>query len=76
MTRKIALSPEEIHEILAHLRACSEVIDKHSGSMSVMELRFKSLLGVLAQSLNEELQLKDPKVDSASPIVPRVTGPA
>lgn len=63
MTRKIALSQEEIQEILAHLRACSDVIDKHSGSMSVMELRFKSLLGVLTQSLNEEMKLKDQKGD-------------
>jgi hypothetical protein len=63
VTRKISLSDQDIQEILTHLRACSEVIDKHAGSMSVMELRFKSLLGVLTQSLNEELKLKDPKSD-------------
>jgi hypothetical protein len=61
VTRKISLSPEEIQEILAHLRSCAAVIDKHAGSMSVMELRFKSLLGVLEQSLAEELKLKDHK---------------
>jgi hypothetical protein len=63
VTRKISLSQEDIQEILAHLRACSEVIDKHSGSMSVMELRFKSLLGVLEQSLGEEQKLKESKGD-------------
>jgi hypothetical protein len=59
VTRKSSLSKSDIQDILAHVKACAEVIDKHSGEMSVMELMFKSTLGALERTLREQLKLKE-----------------
>jgi hypothetical protein len=59
VTRKSALSKSDIREILAHVKACTDVIEKHSGEMSVMEIMFKSTLGALEKTLNEQLKLKE-----------------
>jgi hypothetical protein len=61
VTRKSSLSKSD--NILAHVRACAEVIDKHSGEMSVMELTFKSTLGALERTLREQLKLKEENED-------------
>jgi hypothetical protein len=60
VTRKSSLSKNEIQDVLAHVRACGEVIDKHSGELSVMELMFRSTLGALERTLQEQLKLKEP----------------
>jgi hypothetical protein len=59
VTRKSSLSKNEIQDVLAHVRACGEVIDKHSGELSVMELMFRSTLGALERTLREQLKLKE-----------------
>jgi hypothetical protein len=59
VTRKSSLSKGDIRDILAHIKACSDVIEKHSGEMSVMEIMFKSTLGALEKTLNEQLKLRE-----------------
>ena len=59
VTRKSSLSKSDIKDILAHVKACTQVIDKHTGEMSVMEIMFKSTLGALERTLNEQLKVKD-----------------
>jgi hypothetical protein len=63
VTRKSSLSKNEIQDVLAHVRACGDVIDKHSGELSVMELMFRSTLGALERTLNEQLKLKEQSED-------------
>jgi hypothetical protein len=63
VTRKSSLSRSDIQDILAHVKACTEVIDRHSGEMSVMELMFKSTLGALERTLREQLKLKEGSED-------------
>jgi hypothetical protein len=63
VTRKSSLSKSDIQDILAHVKACGEVIDRHSGEMSVMELMFKSTLGALERTLREQLKLKEGSQD-------------
>jgi hypothetical protein len=63
VTRKSSLSKSDIQDILAHVKACAEVIDRHSGEMSVMELTFKSTLGALERTLREQLKLREANED-------------
>jgi hypothetical protein len=63
VTRKSSLSKNEIQDVLAHVKACGDVIDKHSGELSVMELMFKSTLGALERTLLEQLKLKERSED-------------
>jgi hypothetical protein len=59
VTRKSSLSKSDLHDILSHVKACEEVINKHSGELSVMELMFRSTLGALQRTLCEQLKLKE-----------------
>jgi|HubBroStandDraft_2_1064218.scaffolds.fasta_scaffold4748454_1 hypothetical protein len=59
VSRKSSLSRGDLQDILSHVKACEEVINKHSGELSVMELMFRSTLGALQRTLYEQLRLKD-----------------
>ena len=59
VSKKSSLSKSDIQDILAHVKACTDVIDTHAGEMSVMEIMFKSTLGALERTLNEQLRLKN-----------------
>jgi hypothetical protein len=63
VTRKSSLSRNEIQDVLAHVKACAEVIDRHSGELSVMELMFRSTLGALERTLREQLEVKEKNED-------------
>ncbi len=58
VTRKSSLSKSDIQDILAHVKACEAVIEKHTGELSVMELMFRSTLGALERTLREQLKIK------------------
>jgi len=57
--RHPSLTKTDIREILGHLEACTEVLDKHTGDMSAMELSLKSMLGALRRELVETLKARD-----------------
>ena len=59
VTRKSSLSKSDIRDILGHVKACENVLEKHAGEMSVMEIMFKSTLGALERTLHEQLKLKE-----------------
>jgi hypothetical protein len=63
VTRKSSLSKNDIRDILSHVKACTDVIEKHTGEMSVMEIMFKSTLGALERTLKEQLKLREEEQD-------------